>query len=432
MLAAFFNNVTQSGSIALGVVDSFSQMLFQDRVGQGFITLAAALISFLWWFFIKNLLVVGERRFIMEKLSYPETGARRILLPIRVGKIWNTAKVMFMRSFYLALWGLTIVGGFIKSYSYMMVPYILAENPAIGRKEAFSLSKTMMRGNKWKAFLLSLSFLPWQLLNIFTLGILSVLYVNPYMTASEAALYRTLREKAQADGILYADQLSDGALFGGEEALRYPEENFPLPDKQRRKWIKSDYRRDYSVWSLILMFFTFSIVGWVWEVILGLSADGFVNRGVFHGPWLPIYGAGGLAVLIFLKKVRSRPALTFGLTVLLCGAMEYFTGWFLEASTGTRWWDYSGYFLNLNGYICAEGLLVFGLGGCAAVYLGAPMLDDLFSKIPKKWKVCVCVLLVTLFVGDMVYSHFIPNTGKGITDYNFVVEALLPPVLPRL
>lgn len=432
VLAALFNNITDSGSIALGVVDSLSQMLFQDRVGRGIVTLAAALISFLWWFFVKNLLVVGERRFLMEKLSYPETGARRALLTVRVGKIWNTAKIMFMRSFYLALWGFTVVGGFIKSYSYMLVPFILAENPAIGRKAAFSLSKTMMRGNKWRAFVLNLSFLPWHLLNICTLGFLNVFYVNPYRTSAEAALYRALREKALADGIPYADQLDDVCLFGGGEALRYPEERFPLPDRQRRRWIKSDFRRDYSVWSLILIFFTFAIVGWVWEVILGLSAEGFVNRGVFHGPWLPIYGAGGVAVLLFLKRFRSHPVLTFFLTVLLCGAIEYGTGWFLELTTGTRWWDYSGYFLNLNGYICAEGLLVFGLGGVAAVYVFGPMLDDLYRRIPFRWKCFICCLLIALFLCDMVYSHFHPNTGKGITDYNYVVEGLLPPLRAAL
>ncbi|MCI8360366.1 MAG: DUF975 family protein [Clostridiales bacterium] len=434
VLAALFNNITYSGSIALGVVDSFSQMLFQGKVGRGFVTLAAALISFLWWFFVKNLLVVGERRFLMEKLAYPETGARRALLTVRVGKIWNTAQIMFMRSFYLALWFFTIVGGFIKSYSYMLVPFILAENPAVSRKAAFSLSRTMMRGNKWRAFILDLSFLPWHLLNFCTLGFLNVFYVNPYRTAVEAALYRALREKALADGIPYADQLNDGCLFGEDETLRYPEEQFPLPDKQRRKWIKSDFRRDYSGWSLILIFFTFAVVGWVWEVILGLSAEGFVNRGVFHGPWLPIYGVGGTLVLLVLKRVRNHPVATFFLTVLLCGAIEYGTGWFLELATGTRWWDYSGYFLNLNGYICAEGLLVFGLGGVAAVYVFAPMLDDLYGRIPFKWKSFICCLLVALFISDMAYSRFFPNTGKGITDYHYVVEGLLPQLssVPRL
>ena len=42
---------------------------------------------------------------------------------------------------------------------------------------------------------------------------------------------------------------------------------------------------------------------------------------------------------------------------------------------GTKWWDYSGYFLNLHGRICAEGLLVFGVGGMIVVYILAPLID---------------------------------------------------------
>ncbi len=427
VLASLVNNITQSGSIALGVVDSLSQMLFQGKTVLGFVALLGALVSFLWWFFVKNLLVVGERRFIMERLTYPDTGIRRVLLTVRVGKIWNTAKIMFMRSFYLALWNFTIVGGVIKGYSYMLVPFILAENPAVSRKAAFSLSKTMMRGNKWRAFVLSLSFLPWQLLNICTFGVLNVLWVNPYMTAAEAALYKTLRAKAIEDQIPYYEALGDAPLFApeeGQEVLRYPDGAFFLPEKKRRKWIRTDFRRDYSFWSIVLIFMTFCIAGWLWEVILGLSSEGFVNRGVLHGPWLPIYGCGGVGVLLALKKVRDHPLLVFVLTVILCGALEYGTGWALEALTGTRWWDYSGYFLNLNGYICAEGLLVFGLGGCAAIYFAAPMLDDLFRKIPSGWKQVICVVLLWLFFSDVIYSFFFPNTGKGITDYDYVVEAL--------
>ena len=66
-------------------------------------------------------------------------------------------------------------------------------------------------------------------------------------------------------------------------------------------------RQDYSVSSLVLMFFTFSGIGWLWEVGLHLVVDGmFFNRGVMAGPWLPIYGTGGVLILVLLKKWRSR------------------------------------------------------------------------------------------------------------------------------
>ena len=142
----------------------------------------------------------------------------------------------------------------------------------------------------------------------------------------------------------------------------------------------------------------------------------FINRGTSHGPWLSIYGVGGTVVLIVLKKFRNKPWLTFLLSMVLCGVIEYFTSLILEKVQGMRWWDYSGYFMNFQGRICLEGLVVFALGGCAAVYLVAPSLDHLFCKIPMKIKKIICVVLVVLFVADMAYSAFVPNIGEGITD----------------
>ena len=181
-----------------------------------------------------------------------------------------------------------------------------------------------------------------------------------------------------------------------------------------------NYMRLYSPVSLVLIFFSFCIVGWLWEVSLHLIADGvFVKRGMLHGPWLPIYGAGVVLILLAVNKLRKKPLLEFIGAVVLCGLVEYFTSYFVEIThDGTQWWNYSGYFLNLNGRICAEGLLVFGMGGCAAVYFGAPLLDNLFKRINRKIAVPLCIVLLVVFGIDAVYSMQNPNTGKGITDYD--------------
>lgn len=204
------------------------------------------------------------------------------------------------------------------------------------------------------------------------------------------------------------------------EGVVYPERLFPIPEAGKRQKLETlRYMRRYSVWSVILLFFAFSFMGWVWEVSLHLITDGvFVNRGVLHGPWLPIYGTGGVMILAVLNKFREKPLVEFLLTIVLCGCVEYFTSWFLEIThNGEKWWDYSGYFLNLNGRICAEGLLVFGLGGMAIVYVAAPLLDDFIRKIPYKILIPVCITLLAVFGADEVYSNRHPNTGKGITDY---------------
>lgn len=176
-----------------------------------------------------------------------------------------------------------------------------------------------------------------------------------------------------------------------------------------------DVRYD-SFWAMVMIFFTMSLTGWLWEVCFHLlSEGGFVNRGSLHGPWLPIYGYGSILILKLPQKLRRKPLLEFLAIVLLCGCVEYYISWFLEQIYGMRWWDYSEYLLNLNGRICVEGLLAFGIGGMAIVYFYAPLLDRLFRRIPKRMLVPLCLALILLFCADQIYSGRSPNLGEGIT-----------------
>ena len=124
----------------------------------------------------------------------------------------------------------------------------------------------------------------------------------------------------------------------------------------------------------------------------------------------------GVFILIVLKKLRKHPAAEFVAAVALCGTLEYISSWHLEMTKGQRWWDYTGYFLNVNGRICAEGLLVFGLGGLAIVYLVAPTLNQLLDRINRKALLCVALVLLVSYIGDQIYSAQHPNSGHGITD----------------
>lgn len=215
------------------------------------------------------------------------------------------------------------------------------------------------------------------------------------------------------------------ALTYAVEGVVYPGRLSPIPEAMKRTRVETlNYMRHYSIWSLVMLFFSFSFVGWLWEVSLHLISDGeFVNRGVLHGPWLPIYGSGAVLILVLLNKVRRYPAMEFLCAVVLCGIVEYGTSYYLEVThDGKKWWDYSGYFLNLHGRICAEGLLVFGIGGVAFVYILAPLLDNVFKKIQYRILIPVCALLLAAFITDQAYSSKHPNTGRGITDYEACSE----------
>ena len=176
------------------------------------------------------------------------------------------------------------------------------------------------------------------------------------------------------------------------------------------------YQRTYSASSLILLFFIFSGMGWIWEVILHIIEDGMIiNRGVLAGPWLPIYGAGGILILLLLKKWRRQPFHLFGMIMLLCGTIEYFTSVMLEMLFGVRWWVYSDMLFQLRGRVCLEGLTIFGFGGLFIVYAAAPFLDNRIQKLSTQKRRILCMLLLLLFTGDLLYSFLNPNMGFGIT-----------------
>lgn len=239
-------------------------------------------------------------------------------------------------------------------------------------------------------------------------GILSRYFGIMLFASEQVQTYEKQRENQYR--CKQSQEILNGQVYPGRMAPK------PLSEKEIRT-ARLMPTRSYSAVHLIMMFFVISFIGWLWEVSLHLISDGvFVNRGVLHGPWLPIYGSGGILILVILRKLREKPILEFLSAVVLCGCVEYYTAWHLElVHNGQKWWDYSGYFLNLHGRICAEGLLVFGLGGLAIVYLVAPVLDDLLNKINRKVLLVVTIVLLFIYMGDKVYSDQHPNTGEGIT-----------------
>lgn len=172
----------------------------------------------------------------------------------------------------------------------------------------------------------------------------------------------------------------------------------------------------YTLSSCILLFFTFSFFGWLWEVLLHLYMDhALVNRGVLFGPWLPIYGFGGVFVLIFFHRFSGKPYKVFFLTMLMAGTMEFLTGSILWKVYHMRWWDYSNSLINIKGYVCLEGLLLFGIAGLSSLYIISPLLDRVFLRIPRKFRYILCGILVVLFFLDAGCSLISPNIGLGIT-----------------
>ena len=152
--------------------------------------------------FVGNLLKMGGYRFfILNQTAQPGIGT--LLDGCRSGHYVNIVLTMFLRDLFTTLWSLLlVVPGIVKHYEYLMVPYIIAENPAMDYKEAFQISKQMMDGEKMEAFIMDLSFLGWYLLSAVTCGLLAIFYVNPYVQASFAEMYTFNKQKAYQEGYI--------------------------------------------------------------------------------------------------------------------------------------------------------------------------------------------------------------------------------------
>lgn len=152
--------------------------------------------------FVGNLLKMGGYRFfILNQTAQPGIGT--LLDGFRSGHYVNIVLTMFLRDLFTTLWSLLlVVPGIVKHYEYLMVPYIIAENPAMDYKEAFQISKQMMDGEKMEAFIMDLLFLGWYLLSAVTCGLLAIFYVNPYVQASFAEMYTFNKQKAYQEGYI--------------------------------------------------------------------------------------------------------------------------------------------------------------------------------------------------------------------------------------
>ncbi len=155
----------------------------------------------------------------------------------------------------------------------------------------------------------------------------------------------------------------------------------------------------------VLMFFVCAVLGWVMEVTCKLiELHRFINRGFLIGPYCPIYGWGAVLVSLSLSRYASSPVIVFIMAMVVCGTLEYLTSYFMEKLFHARWWDYSNRRFNLNGRVCANTLIPFGLLGLTMVYLVKPFLFGLFDRLSGNLRLGLAIGVVVIMIADHVIS----------------------------
>lgn len=163
-----------------------------------------------------------------------------------------------------------------------------------------------------------------------------------------------------------------------------------------------------------ILFIIYSFIGWIIEVINVLIHDKkFVNRGFLIGPWLPIYGTGAILVILLLNKYLEMPIVLFVMSMVVCALIEYFSSFIMEKLFNTRWWDYSTKKFNINGRICLETMIPFGLACMLLMYVVNPLISKWIFKIPTKVAIIIVILLGIAFLIDFIVSFKIISKFKS-------------------
>lgn len=173
---------------------------------------------------------------------------------------------------------------------------------------------------------------------------------------------------------------------------------------------------EYSISIYFLYFIILSILGWIMEVLLQLiQKHKFTNRGFLIGPYCPIYGCGGLLIALSLDGLREHPVALFSMVILISGILEYATSYIMEKIFNARWWDYSQNKFNINGRVCLETIIPFGLLGLALVYIINPFILNNLNRLPNNILNIIAIGLAILFVTDLIVSLKIISNVRKVT-----------------
>jgi len=164
-----------------------------------------------------------------------------------------------------------------------------------------------------------------------------------------------------------------------------------------------------------LLFIIYSFLGWILEcIVVYFEAGKIMNRGFLIGPCCPIYGVGSLLIILILKDYREDRLVLFFMAAILCTILEYFTSWLMEKLFKARWWDYSDKKFNVNGRVCLENIIGFGLIGVLLVRYIDFYINHLISLVDVRIYNVVVIIILILFIIDLCVSFNIINSFKTV------------------
>ena len=171
--------------------------------------------------------------------------------------------------------------------------------------------------------------------------------------------------------------------------------------------------------SLIISFFICGFAGWIWESFICplMTGHKIKNSGFLNGPIVPIYGVGALVVSLLFSPSESYLSIFIEGAFVAC-VIEYFTSWAMEALYHRRWWDYDDKAFNVNGRVCLEGFLIFGLFSVIAVKFIQPTLLSMIMVHGEVPLIMLATILCAILLVDLgITITTLANLEKRIDEF---------------
>lgn len=178
---------------------------------------------------------------------------------------------------------------------------------------------------------------------------------------------------------------------------------------------------EYNYYNLFLLFFIYSFLGYIVESIsVSLMEKKVVwNRGFLVGPYIPIFGTGAMTMILTLQKYKDDIVALFIMSMVVCLTIEYLCSLVAEKIFKLRWWNYSDKLFNINGRICLQNGILFGIGGVLIVKYVNTWIENLILLLPNSLMVILSIILTIIFVSDTILSlHTVIKFNSSFKRYS--------------
>jgi uncharacterized membrane protein len=161
----------------------------------------------------------------------------------------------------------------------------------------------------------------------------------------------------------------------------------------------------YAMVHWLFFFYIYCFLGWCFEsAYVSLKSRKLVNRGFMRGPFLPLYGSGAIMMYVVSRPFQDNIILTYIAGFIGATVLEYVTGALMEHLFKVRYWDYTRYRFNIQGYICLSSSVAWGFLTIFMTRVIHKPIERFVLSIPQQVLSYVTLIITIYVVADFTLS----------------------------